>query len=128
MPRDVQLRRDRPADRAWYLCAVAAIQNEAPYLDEWLAFCVAEGVEHVLLYDNFSTDSSRAVLQPWIAAGIVELIDWPVHWKEGAQTRAFAARLPNARYIEIAGAGHEMLMERDVFRAQWWQAFDAFME
>jgi len=45
-----------------------------------------------------------------------------------AQTRAFAARLPNARYIEIAGAGHEMLMERDVFRAQWWQAFDAFME
>ena len=45
-----------------------------------------------------------------------------------AQTRAFAARLPNARYIEIAGAGHEMLMERDVFRARWWQAFDAFME
>jgi lysophospholipase len=44
-----------------------------------------------------------------------------------AQTRAFTARLPNARYIEIAGAGHEMLMERDVFRAQWWQAFDAFI-
>jgi hypothetical protein len=97
MPRDVQLRRDRPADRAWYLCAVAAIQNEAPYLDEWLAFCVAEGVEHVLLYDNFSTDSSRAVLQPWIAAGIVELIDWPVHWKEGAQTKAFADALRRLR-------------------------------
>jgi len=45
-----------------------------------------------------------------------------------AQTRAFAARLPNARYVEIAGAGHEMLMERDVFRAQWWKAFDAFMD
>jgi lysophospholipase len=44
-----------------------------------------------------------------------------------AETRAFTARLPNARYVEIAGAGHEMLMERDVFRAQWWQAFDAFM-
>lgn len=45
-----------------------------------------------------------------------------------AQTRAFAARLPHACYREIAGAGHEMLMERDVFRAQWWQAFDAFLE
>jgi lysophospholipase len=43
-----------------------------------------------------------------------------------AETRAFAARLPHARYVEIAGAGHEMLMERDIFRAQWWKAFDAF--
>jgi len=44
-----------------------------------------------------------------------------------AETRAFAARLPHARYLEIAGAGHEMLMERDVFRTQWWQAVDAFL-
>jgi lysophospholipase len=44
-----------------------------------------------------------------------------------ADTRAFVRRLPNARYVEIAGAGHEMLMERDVFRAQWWKAFDDFM-
>jgi lysophospholipase len=43
------------------------------------------------------------------------------------ETRAFTARLPHARYVEIAGAGHEMLMERDVFRAQWWQAFDDFL-
>src|SRR6185312_4107955 len=39
-----------------------------------------------------------------------------------ADTRRFAARLPHAAYVEIAGAGHEMLMERDVFRAQWWAA------
>ncbi len=44
-----------------------------------------------------------------------------------AETRAFAARLPHARYLEIAGAGHEMLMERDRFRAEWWTAFDAFI-
>ena len=43
------------------------------------------------------------------------------------QTRAFAARLPHARYMEIADAGHEMLMERDAIRAQWWQAVDAFL-
>ena len=44
-----------------------------------------------------------------------------------AETKAFAARLPNARYIEIAASGHEMLMESDPIRAQWWAAFDAFM-
>jgi hypothetical protein len=78
---------DRPY--SWYLCAVAAIKNEAAYLDEWLAFCAAEGVAHVLLYDNASTDNSREVLQPWVELGFVEVIDWPLHWKSGAQTKAF---------------------------------------
>ncbi len=75
--------------RGWYLSAVTVFKNEAPYLDEWLAFCVSEGIEHVLLYDNGSTDNSREVLRPWISAGIVELIEWPLHWKTGAQTKAF---------------------------------------
>ena len=39
----------------------------------------------------------------------------------------FAARMPNARAIEIAGARHEILQERDVFRDQLWTAFDTFM-
>lgn len=43
-------------------------------------------------------------------------------------TRAFAARLPQGRYIEVAGAGHEILMEQDRFRAQFWAAFDDFMK
>ena len=42
--------------------------------------------------------------------------------------KAFAARMPNAGYVEIAKAGHEVLMERDVFRAQFWAAFDAFIQ
>jgi len=42
--------------------------------------------------------------------------------------RAFAARMPNARYVEIAGAGHEVLMERNSYRAQFWDAFDRFLQ
>jgi Glycosyltransferase family 92 len=83
--------------RKWYLCAATVIQNEAPYLDEWLAFCLLEGVEHVLLYDNSSTDNSREVLRPWIEAGVVELIDWPVPWKSASQTRAFSDALKRLR-------------------------------
>ena len=88
-----------PADRSprWYLTAMAAIQNEGPYLDEWLAFCVLEGIEHVLLYDNSSTDNTREVLQPWIKAGIVELIDWPLHWKSQSQSKAFVDALNRLR-------------------------------
>jgi lysophospholipase len=42
--------------------------------------------------------------------------------------RAFAARMPDARYVEIAGAQHEILMERDLLRAEWWAAADAFLK
>jgi lysophospholipase len=42
--------------------------------------------------------------------------------------KAFARRAPDARFIEIAQAGHEILMERAPFRRRFWQAFDAFMD
>ncbi len=43
-------------------------------------------------------------------------------------TRAFASRMPNGKYIEIADARHEILMELDAIRAQFWKAFDSFVE
>ena len=45
-----------------------------------------------------------------------------------AAARAFAARMPHAQFVEIAGAEHEILMERDVFRAQFWSAADEFLK
>jgi lysophospholipase len=44
-----------------------------------------------------------------------------------SETRLFAGRMPRGTYKQIDGAEHEILMERDIFRAQFWQAFDAFM-
>ena len=42
--------------------------------------------------------------------------------------RDFAARMPRARYVEIAAAQHEILMEREPFRAEWWKAADVFLK
>jgi lysophospholipase len=41
--------------------------------------------------------------------------------------RAFARRLPNARYVEFADSEHEILMENDSIRARFWSAFDDFV-
>jgi len=41
---------------------------------------------------------------------------------------AFAAHMPHARFVEIAEAEHEILMERDALRSQFWSAFDAFIK
>jgi lysophospholipase len=43
------------------------------------------------------------------------------------EARAFAARAPNAQYVEVADAGHEILMEKNAIRAKFWEAFDAFV-
>ena len=42
--------------------------------------------------------------------------------------RAFARRVPCSTYVGIADAEHELLMERDVFRAQLWSSFDDFVK
>src|SRR5690348_1564112 len=81
----------------WNLVVVAIFKDEERYLEEWLAFCLCEGVEHVLLYDHCSTDDSRKLLEPWIEAGIVELIEWDLPWKNGAQAKAYADALVRLR-------------------------------
>ena len=42
--------------------------------------------------------------------------------------RDLCRSLPNARYVELTEARHEILMERDVIRARFWTEFDAFMQ
>src|SRR6185437_4229751 len=46
-----------------YPLAVCAIfREEAPFLDEWIAFHHGIGVRHFYLYNNFSSDHFRQVL------------------------------------------------------------------
>lgn len=55
-----------------------------------------------------------------LAAGDDQVVD------TGA-TERFGARLKGGQVIVIAGARHEILIERDVFRQQFWAAFDAYV-
>jgi len=41
--------------------------------------------------------------------------------------RAFVRRLPRVRYVEIAEGEHEILMENDSIRAEFWNTFDDFV-
>jgi lysophospholipase len=50
------------------------------------------------------------------------------HVVRTAPIRDFAARLPHGRYVEIADSQHEILMETDAIRAQFWTAFDEFTD
>jgi len=64
----------------------------------------------------------RRILTPTlvIAGGADRLVDT-------AATENFAGRLKAGRFITLPSARHEILMERDCFREQFWAAFDAFV-
>lgn len=59
------------------LAICAMFQNEAPYIKEWIEYHRLVGVEHFYLFNNLSTDNFKAILEPYMKAGIVDLYDWP---------------------------------------------------
>lgn len=59
------------------LAVCAVFQNEAAYMKEWIEFHKLVGVEHFFLYNDQSADDYLSVLEPYIRAGEVELIQCP---------------------------------------------------
>lgn len=57
------------------LCLI--FKNEAPFLKEWLDYHQTVGVDHFYLYNNNSEDNFTEILRPYVADGIVTLINWP---------------------------------------------------
>lgn len=60
--------------KQFYLTVGSIFKNEAESLREWLDHHFMEGVDHVLLVDNNSTDDFMPVLQPYIDQGRVTLM------------------------------------------------------
>src|SRR5262249_33039574 len=64
------------------ICAI--FQDEAPYLKEWIEFHRLQGVQHIYLYNNRSTDDFRTVLEPYIKKRFVTLTEWDKSYEDGA--------------------------------------------
>ena len=54
------------------LCVV--VRNTAPYLTEFLEWYRLIGVEHVYLYDDYSTDDTLRVLRPYVHERFVTVV------------------------------------------------------
>src|SRR5262249_59468593 len=80
------------------ICAI--FRDEARYLAEWVSFHRIQGVERFYLYDNRSTDDWRSQLAPEIAAGGVEVQDWPLVPGQGpAATDCIGRHRSGTRWI-----------------------------
>lgn len=97
------------------LAICAMFKNEAPWLKEWIEYHRLIGVEHFYLYNNDSTDHFESLLEPYLHAGIVELIDWnslnPSHRINGIQDIA--------HWPYQFGAYNDCLKNRALGVAKW---------
>lgn len=57
------------------VCAI--FRDEGEILREWIEYHKIVGVEHFYLYNNFSADNYKEILEPYINEGLVTLTDWP---------------------------------------------------
>jgi hypothetical protein len=80
-----------------YLTVGAIFRDEAPYLAEWIAFHRLVGADHFVLYDNGSADAPEGVLEPFLAAGLVTLVRWPIPFHQKAAQKAYADCLERVR-------------------------------
>lgn len=60
-----------------YLSVCAIVKNEAPYIEEWVAFHLLQGVEHFYIYDNESTDGTVGKLVNF--PDKITIIPWDKH-------------------------------------------------
>ena len=72
------LRKPKKRKTKYYFSLCAIFKNEACYFKEWIEYHKMLGVDHMYLYNNFSTDNFKQVLAPYIEANYVSLIDWPI--------------------------------------------------
>jgi hypothetical protein len=87
------------AKRTLAICAI--FRDEAPYLKEWIDFHFKEGAEHFYLYNNFSVDNPERVLKPYIDAGIVTLINWPIPFIDGGQEKAYDDCIKRSKQSDV---------------------------
>lgn len=77
------------------LSIVSTVRNEAHNLPEWIDFHLAQGVDHLYLFDNESTDATPQLLSSYARSGLVTVIPWPHRKGYHTQSRAFAHALRN---------------------------------
>ena len=64
---------EQHVEQSIQIAACARIKNEGTYIQEWLEFHQMVGIDHFYIWDDSSTDNTRAVLAPYVRSGVVTL-------------------------------------------------------
>jgi hypothetical protein len=65
-----------------FICIVSVFKNESHILEEWIQHYLMQGIDHIFLTDNGSTDDYMDILKKYINDGIVTLNVNPAKFKQ----------------------------------------------
>jgi glycosyltransferase involved in cell wall biosynthesis len=71
------MRAEKNFKPANFLSICMIVKNEGAYLREFIEYHKLVGVDKFYIYDNASTDDTKAVLAPYIKSGVVDYTWWP---------------------------------------------------
>lgn len=107
------------------VCAIA--KNEGPYFKEWIEWHLSKGVEKFYIYDNESTDGTKAILEPYIKSGVVDYKSWPGYRR---QLAAYDDCLENhrfsSRWIAFIDLDEFIVPLKDASIPEFLSRFEAF--
>lgn len=64
------------------IAIAVCVKDEARYIGEWVRFHRAVGIRHFYIYDNGSTDETRAILRDLLDADTLTIIPWAGRMKD----------------------------------------------
>jgi hypothetical protein len=77
----------KSTDNKYYFSICAIFKDEGLSLKEWIEYHKIVGVDHIYLYNNFSSDNYLEILQSYVEDGYITLTEWPV--VRPAQAKAY---------------------------------------
>ncbi|KCV83489.1 hypothetical protein ATO10_01975 [Actibacterium atlanticum] len=96
------------------VAAVLMVRNEALNIEEWARFHLAAGIDHVICYDDGSTDETVAILQD-VLGDRLSLFPW--------QQRLYSGDTGQELHNQLLGYGHALANFGGRFR--WMACIDA---
>jgi hypothetical protein len=97
------------------LAIAAIVRNEAHHIREWATFHLGAGVRRILIYDNGSTDATRAILQAVADADRLRILPWAQVFRDARMGREIHNQvLAYAHAAANFGAGFRWMAFIDV--------------
>lgn len=111
----------------YYLAVCAIAKDEGPYFKEWIEWHRSRGVDKFYIYDNESTDCTRAVLEEYVRTGLVEYVPFPGYRRQlAAYDDCLRRHRFDARWIAFIDLDEFIVPVKDRTIPEFLRRFEAF--
>jgi len=111
-----------------YLSACVIVRDEDEYIEEWIAFHLAVGIERFLVIDNSDSSSLSTILSAYVRSGVVELRKFSSRFKPqiGAYNRALEFLRGKSKWVAFIDVDEFLFPSQEDNLAEVLRQFEEF--